>query len=157
MNFTSSSTYLYIKNPFYNLNSRIKYHSGLGLNSREIQGSRGNNPKTQGTLLVGLQVYSTKTRGFLCKCVHRRGTANLGPSEPSCTARIRSPKSLNRYVAWSLGSRSDGPGLMICGLVLLYCTHIAGGFLEKPPVIYNVTGAFLFRPSVKLIYHRRSE
>jgi hypothetical protein len=38
MNFTSSSTYLYIKNPFYNLNSRVKYHSGLGLNSREIQG-----------------------------------------------------------------------------------------------------------------------
>jgi hypothetical protein len=98
MNFTSSSTYLCIKNPFYNLNSGVKYHSGLGLNSREIQGSRGNNPKTQGTLLVGLRDYSTKIRGFLCKCVHRKGTANLGPSDPSWTVRIRSPKSLNRYV-----------------------------------------------------------
>jgi hypothetical protein len=38
MNFTSSSTYLYIKNPFYNLNSRVKYHSGLGLNYQESHG-----------------------------------------------------------------------------------------------------------------------
>jgi hypothetical protein len=73
MIYTSSRVYLYIKNPFHNLNSRVNYQSELGPNSREIQGSRGNNFKTQGTLLVGMQVYSTKTGGFLCKCVHRRG------------------------------------------------------------------------------------
>jgi hypothetical protein len=49
MIYTSSRVYLYIKNPFHNFNSRVNYQSGLGLNSREIQGSRGNNSKTQGT------------------------------------------------------------------------------------------------------------
>jgi hypothetical protein len=61
MIYTSSRVYLYIKSPFYNLNSQVKYQSGLGFNSREIQGSRGNNSKTQETLLVGLRVYSMKT------------------------------------------------------------------------------------------------
>jgi hypothetical protein len=34
MNLSSSRIYLYIKNPFYNLNSRVKYQSGLGLKIR---------------------------------------------------------------------------------------------------------------------------
>jgi hypothetical protein len=64
MNFTSSSTYLYIKNPFYNLNYRVKYHSGLplirntGANSQDRQDSANSNTWTagwiqwsQGTLL----------------------------------------------------------------------------------------------------------
>ena len=49
MNLSSSRVYLYIKNPFHNLNSRVNYQSGLGLNSREIQGPQGNNSKLQGT------------------------------------------------------------------------------------------------------------
>jgi hypothetical protein len=62
--------------------------SGLGLKSRETQGVRGNLSKTQGALLVELQVLIYNSRGALMQVLHSESVrAVIGHP-----IRIRSPR-----------------------------------------------------------------
>jgi hypothetical protein len=97
MNFLQIKQVIYIKNLFlfyFYLNFEL---TGLGLISWKVQGSRGNNSKTQGTASMDRGLDSVKCTDLFVKRLRRRDILACGSLDRQCTTRIKRPSQTSQY------------------------------------------------------------